>query len=232
MRGAKATAGAMAMVTAMTLSAGVVLAQKGKPSPPPNAVGSMTLADRPGDGLTSDGDGAYEGATIYSSGTLYLDLSLPAPESRQMSITLLERVVSAGGAIDHVVPGVTPYLTDAVFRIDNIDAAPGPDGWGRSVGRIGFGQSLPNHALGFRYTTANGVPVYGTEVCVRRVVDAQGARVVPATWVVASSDACGDQGQAGLFEEGLKGKGYRFEAVYKVRFSATVICTSDTTCPQ
>ncbi len=220
-------AGVMAfMGVAMIVATGAALAQKGKPSPPPSAVGSVTLADRQGDGLTSDGGGVYEGATIYSSGTLYLDLSVPAPTSRQMSITLQDKVLSEGWPIDHVQAG--QYATEAVFRIDNIAAAPGPDGWGRSVGRIGFGQGLPNHALGFRYTTANGVPIYGTDVCVRRVPGAE-----RATWQVASSDACGDQGQAGLFEEGLKGKGYRFEAVYKVKFLATVVCTSaPSTCPQ
>ena len=221
MRAVTKAGAVVVMAMALAWASGTAWAQKGKPTPPPNAVGSVTLADRPGDELTSDGLGAYLGATIYSSGTLFLDLSTPA--SRQMVITLQDKVMSAG-SVDQVSPG--EYRANAVFRIDNINATPGPNGWGRSVGRIGFGQSLPNHALGFRYATANGVPIYGTDVCVRRVPG-----VSPATWQVASSEACSlDGGAAGLFEEGLKGKGYQFEAVYTVRFLATVVCTSD--CPQ
>lgn len=212
------------MATTLIGTAGTAWAQKGKPSPPPYAVGSVALADRPGDDLTSDGVGAYGGATIYSSGTLLLELSTA---SRQMLISLREENRLVTTTADHV--GYGAYATNSVLRIDNINAVPGPTGWGRSVGRIGFGQSLPNHALGFRYATANGVPIYGTEVCVRRVPG-----VSPATWQVASSDACSaDGGAAGLFEEGLKGKGYQSEAVYTVRFLATVVCTSGpTTCPQ
>jgi len=212
------------MATTLIGMAGTAWAQKGKPSPPPNAVGSVTLADRTNDDLTSDGFGSYGGATIYGSGTLLLDLSIPT--SRQMFIALRDGNRLVTTSFDHVVYGT--YATNAVLRIDNINAAPGPNGWGRSVGRIGFGSSVPNHALGFRYTTANGVPIYGTEVCVRRVPN-----VSPATWQIASSEACSlDGGAAGLFEEGLKGKGYRFEAVYEVRFLATVVCTSGSTCPQ
>jgi hypothetical protein len=217
-------------VTAMTLMglSGTAWAQKTKPAPAPNAVGSVTLADGPDYELTGDG-AAYEGATIYSSGgTLYLDL---APSGRTMTINLKPENVGQTDGSNHVAP--ISYAANSVFRIDNVSTAPVDGSWMRSVGRIGFGASLPNHALGFRYATANGVPVYGTEVCVRRVL-VNGVRVVPATWVVASSDACfledGQDGQAGLFEEGLKGKGYQFEAVYKVRFLATVVCTSS--CPQ
>ncbi len=219
----------MTVMTAMTLVAmcGTAWAQKGKPAPAPNAEGSVTLADGPDYELTGDG-AAYGGATIYNTGgTLYLDL---APSGRTMTINLKPENAGLTDPSNHVAP--TSYLADSVFRIDKVSTAPADGTWMRSVGRIGFGSSLPNHALGFRYATANGVPIYGTEVCVRRVL-ADGVPVTPATWVVASSDACspgdGEDGQAGLFEEGLKGKGYRFEAVYTVRFSATVVCTKN--CP-
>jgi len=71
--------------------------------------------------------------------------------------------------------------------------------------------------------------VYGTEVCVRRIAPRSSF-----TWEIASSEVCApdDKGHAGLFEEGLNGKGYRFEAVYPVKFRATVKCTSTATCPQ
>ncbi len=218
-------AAVMAMtVVGMSGTAWAQKGQKGKPGLPPNAVGSVTMDDGPDYELTSDGFGAYEGATIYGSGTLLLELStLP---SRQMVINLRDGNRLVTTSVDHAVYGT--YAANADLRVDNIDHAPVSGGWVRSVGRIGFGTGLPKHALGFRYTTANGVPVYGTEVCVRRVPS-----VSPATWQIASSDACSaDGGAAGLFEEGLKGKGYRFEAVYKVRFLATVVCTSGSTCPQ
>ncbi len=216
-------AGLMAM-TVVGMSGTAWAQGKGKPSLPPNAIGSVTMADGSDYDLTSDGGGPYGGATIYGSGTLLLDLStLPG---RQMVINLRDGNRLVTSAVDHV--GYGSYSTNAALRIDNIDHAPVSGGWVRSVGRIGFGTGLPNHALGFRYTTANGVPVYGTEVCVKRVPGAS-----PATWTIASSEACSaDGGAAGLFEEGLKGKGYRSEAVYKVRFLATVVCTSGSTCPQ
>ncbi len=221
--GMKAGAAAVVAVTLVWMS-GTAWAQKGKPSLPPNTVGSVTMEDGPDYELTSDGFGAYEGATIYGSGTLLLDLSLLA--SRQMVINLRDGNRLVTTSVDHVVYGT--YAANAALRVDNIDHAPVSGAWVRSVGRIGFGTGLLKHALGFRYTTANGVPVYGTEVCVRRVPS-----VSPATWQIASSDACSaDGGAAGLFEEGLKGKGYRFEAVYRVRFLATVVCTGGSTCPQ
>lgn len=215
-----------ALLVALTVAPTRLDAQKGKPTVPPNVEGSVTFADEQGYHLTSDGLGPYADATIYGSGTLYLDL---AAAGRTMQITLDATTVGATAPSNHVEPDT--YVTNAVFRIDNIDHAPIGGGWVRSVGRIGFGTGLPNHALGFRYATANGVPIYGTEVCVRRVDDVSPA--TPATWRIASSDACsGDGGNAGLFEEGLKGKGYRWEAVYTVRFEATVVCTSGSTCPQ
>lgn len=198
-------------------------AQKGKPAPAPNAVASVTFADRADDDLVSDGGGGYEGATLYGSGTLWLDV---AASGRSFRVELDAAKVGQTSSANHIAPGW--YVTGAPFRVDNIDHAPLSGAWVRSVGRIGLNPGVPNHALGFRYATANGVPVYGTEVCVKRLPG-----VTPATWHVASSDACSlEGGNAGLFEEGLKGKGIQFEAVYQVKFLATVVCTSGSTCPQ
>lgn len=208
-------------VTAMTLVAmcGTAWAQKGKPAPAPNNSGEVTFAGGPSDEIVSDGFGAYGGAIIYGSGVLYLDLGAI---NRSLVITLRNKV---SGETD--LDG--EYRSDGVLRIDNIYAPDNGSGWGRATGRVSFGTSLTNHALGFRYATSNGVPVYGTNVCVRRIAPRSSF-----TWEIASSEVCApeENGHAGLFEEGLKGKGYLSKGVYPVKFRGTVTCTTTDTCPQ
>ena len=188
-----------------------VQAQKNKP--PTHRIATVTLADRPGDGLTSVGSTEYAGAEIgITGGDLRLELGTTG---RAMQVTLGTRGVIGDGVTDPPLAGTT-YVTTMVLTIANVGNIP-VGSTQTSVGRIGLDNAFPNHALGFRATTINGVPIYGTEVCV--------SHDSPNVWTVRSS--CGELSDtAGLFEENLKGKvGVRFKANYVVPFAFTVTCT-------
>lgn len=208
------------MVTAMTLvgMCGTAWAQKGKPAPAPNNAGEVTFANGPTDEIVSDGLGAYGGAIIYGSGVLYLDVGAI---DRRLGITLRNKV---SGETD--LDGA--YPSDGILRIDNIYAPDNGSGRGRSTGRVSFGTSLTNHALGFRYATAQGIVINGTDACVRRLTDSEAGTATP-TWRITSSEGCDAAGddKAGVFEENLPGKiNHKWKGTYAVPFSVTVTCST------
>ncbi len=211
--------GALLVVPVAPLSA-----QKGKPpSTPPDATATVVFAEDGGFAMVSDGNGPYAGATIFgASGDLRLDLTAG---TREIWVTL--------GSPSQLAPGIVPpapgtYETDAVLYIQGIRGV-AKGSTVRRVGRIGFGDSLPDHALGFRYTTSQGIVINGTEACVRRLTDAEAGTTTP-TWRVTSSAGCAasDGDNAGVFEENLKGKiNQKWKGTYAVPFSITVSCTTN-----
>ena len=193
-----------------------VQAQKNKP--PTHRSATVTLHDdRPG--LTSDGFGDYTGAEIgISGGDLRLDLGAT---NRAIQVTLGERLTVNDNGYDAPLAGAT-YLTSKVLFLQNLGNIPVGQTQ-TSVGRIGLDNAYPNHALGFRAVTVDGVAIYGTDVCV--------FHASPKVWEVTSSCAQEPSDTAGLFEENLKGRtGPRFKANYTVPFAFTVTCTLN--CPQ
>jgi len=211
--------GAFALVvSALVLAPFVPLeAQKGKPQPS-NLVVTATLSDRDGDAVRSDGLGSYANAQVLiNSGDLRIDAGLMG---RTLHVLLGAPDLVADGAS---VPNGNLFASDAVLFVDNILSVPVGETAAR-LGRVGLGSSYPNHAVGFRYTTAQGITIYGSPVCV--------ARTSASSWTISSSCLTADTSDvAGLFEENLKGKiNHRFKATYTVPFALTVQCTAN--CPQ
>ena len=198
-------------------------AQKNKP--PTHAPATVVFADpvdgagNPTVGLTSDGGGPY--AALVSLNTESGDLRLDLAGSGRMVGARFGSPLSA--PVGAVVPSGEIVWSDAVLFIDGVRTVP-RGATVKRVGRIGLGSGLPNHAVGFRYTTAQGIEIYGTEVCVTR-------RDVPgAVWDIASSCTVEPSDTAGLFEENLKGKiNHRFKATYTMPFALTATCTAN--CP-
>lgn len=205
-------------------------AQKGKPpSTPPDATASLVIAG--GFAMASDDGGPYAGATIFgASGDLRLDLTTG---TREIWVTLATPLSQPGGGV--VPPASGTYQTNAGLFVQSIRGV-AKGSTVRRVGRIGFGDSLPNHALGFRSTTAQGIVIYGTETCVRRLTDAEaGTPEAPSTiptWRITSSAGCepADANRAGVFEENIPGKiNHKWKGSYAVPFSMTVTCADPTT---
>jgi len=202
-----------------------VNAQKGpKPSTPPDATASLVIADGAPFAVVSDNNGAYLGATIFgASGDLRLDLTTG---TREIWVTLGTPQSQPGGGILPPSPGT--YQTDAGLFIQDIRSVT-KGSTVRRVGRIGFGDSLPNHALGFRYTTVQGIVINGTDACVRRLTDAEAGTPTP-TWRITSSEGCDVAGddKAGVFEENIPGKiNHKWKGTYAVPFSITVTCSTN-----
>ncbi len=98
----------------------------------------------------------------------------------------------------------------------------------RRIGRIGFGDALPDHAMAFRYTTVEGVEIYGTQACVRRLTDDEAGTATPS-WRITSSAGCApaDADKAGVFEN-ISGRiRHKWKASYAVPFSMTVTCNTN-----
>jgi hypothetical protein len=197
-------------------------AQKGKPSYPLDATASVVLAD--GFAVTSDGNGPYTGATVFGpSGDLRLDLTTG---TREILVQLGEPVQIPAPPVAQPAPGT--YYTDAGLFIQDIRSV-AKGSTVRRVGRIGFGNALPDHALGFRYTTVQGIVINGTDACVRRLTNAEAATTTP-TWRITSSAGCAgaDADKAGVFEENIKGKiNHKWTGTYTVPFSITVTCSTN-----
>lgn len=196
-------------------------AQKGKPpSTPPDATASLVVADGAPFAMVSDSLGPYTGATIFgASGDLRLDLTTG---TRTIVVTLGPPVLLP--PVGAPVASSDTYYTDAGLFIQGIRSVVKGSAAVRRVGRIGFGDSLPNHALGFRYTTSQGIVINGTEVCVSRLSD------LTPTWRITSSETCeaGDAAKAGVFEENLPGKiNHKWKGSYAVPFSITVTCNTN-----
>ena len=198
-------------------------AHKGKPQA--NATVTVTFADRTDgsgvivDGLSSDNGQPYTGEVIPASGDLRVDLTTGTRE-------IVVRLGAPGTNPPAVgsVPSNQSFYTDAVLFVHDIQGvATGTTA--KRLGRIGMGSAYPDHALGFRYTTSQGIVVYGTELCVTR------RNVTGAIWDISSSCAQEPSDTAGFFEENLKGKiNHKFKATYAVPFALTVTCTLS--CPQ
>lgn len=205
--------GALAVSPLVTVNA-----QKGKPPTTSDSTVTVTFMNRPGDAMTSIGAAEYPGGVVHaSSGDLRLDVGA---SGRVIQVALGATLVVGADVTD--APANMTYLTDAVLYIQNIRGVPVGSTETR-VGRIGLGTAYPNHAVGFRATTSQGIEIYGTPVCV--------TRHTASTWAIASSACSADASDtAGLFEENLKGKiNHRFKANYTVPFAVTVACTPD--CP-
>jgi len=187
-----------------------------KVKPPTHWSATVTLANRLGDGLTSVGASEYPGAEIgVSAGDLRLELGTIG---RAMQVTLGAPLTVGTGVTD--APNGVTYVTDAVLFIGNVGKIP-VGTTQTSVGRIGLGSAYPNHAVGFRDTTVQGIRIYGTDVCV--------TRTSISTWNVASSCDVEPSDEAGLFQENLKGKiNHHFKASYAVPFAFTVTCANCT----
>lgn len=208
---------ALAVSAVALVSTAPLEAQKGKPVP--NSTATVTFVNRVGDAMTSVGSADYPGAVLFSAaeGDLRLDIGAAG---RAVQVVLGTPASVAPG---EVVPDGDTFLTDAVLFIQNLRGITVGSTVTR-LGRIGLGSAYPNHALGFRQTTSQGIEISGTPVCVYRAS--------AINWTVTSSACAGDTSDtAGLFEENLKGKiNHRFKATYAVPFAFDVTCTAN--CPE
>lgn len=219
--------GAFALVVSTLALAPVVSlhAQKGKPpASPPDASATVAIPSNPDFAVANDGNAQYPGAKIFGpSGDLRLDLTTG---TREILVTL-----GAPVPIDDASstpPASAVYYTNAGLFVQDIRSV-FKGTTVRRPGRIGFGDALPNHALGFRHTTAQGIVIYGTDTCVSRLKDEEAGTTLP-TWRITSSAACApvDADKAGVFEENIPGKiNHKWKATYTVPFSFTVSCTSN-----
>ncbi len=188
-------------------------AQKGKPVP--NSTVTVTFANRVGDAMTSVGSADYPGGVLFSAaeGDLRLDIGAAG---RAVQVVLDAPISIAPG---EAAPDGVTFLSDAVLFIENLRGIAVGSTVTR-MGRIGLGSAYPDHVLGFRQTTIEGVEIFGTPVCV--------SRPTSSTWTVTSSSCDGDASDtAGLFEQGIKRISHRFKATYAVPFSMTVTCNTN-----